>query len=125
MNEKLEKLVDILITNLESGISWGKDNIPGLAEEMLRFDAYEANMYFWIFVSIPIIFLALTTISAILGVKIPKHKEPFSILSVICGIGLFFSVIIALIEAPEKYLKLKKIEKAPRIYLLEKLRSFK
>lgn len=112
MNEKFEKLLDLLIEGIEKGTELAKSELPKLAEEILKYEAWShsAWMYFWIAV---IIICVIVSIVGWIGEEISVFGF-FIFLSIICLAGIF-----------QQYSQVKEIEIAPKFYLLEMLRSQK
>lgn len=112
MNEKLEKLLDLLIAGIEKGTDLAQTELPKLAEEILKYEAWSHSMLMWVCVGI--------TIVAVFILIIFLLAEDFDAV-----IFAFVFSCIATACAVSQYSEIKKIEMAPKYYLLEKIRNTK
>ena len=110
--EKLiNKFFEKLLNYADKAESFASDQVPFYVEEMLKFGAYEATTWFWIGLGALILFLAMALIMMMIA-------EDVFIL-----ILFFVPVIVFLLLTVNSYLTIKKIEIAPRVYIVEELKK--
>lgn len=111
----MDLIVERLLKYADSAEAFASKEIPAYVKEFMEYEAwYHQQWIYWGFVPF-VVFLILALCSPALC----KDDESPSLAAFGCAC-LFLAV--AFLTVPHSYLKLKKIEKAPRVYLIETLR---
>ena len=101
---------------LESAEAFASKEIPIYVEELLKYEVFYHEMWlYWGF--IPFLFLLFLT-GIFSCTKSTNNDE--TLFAPLIGTTIFFMLAIATV--PHSYMQLKKIEMAPRVYLLQNLR---
>lgn len=116
--EKLNQLADFLLTTLQQTKDFAIEQAPLVVQETLAYDAWE--MFFGI--KVVLVILLVTFVLFLIALKVDKDNDGFSFTSFVF---LVVAILVNLVIIPCNYSKLKKIEMAPRAYLLEKLQGRK
>lgn len=110
MNEKLNKILDLMIEGIEKGSQFAKDQLPQLASEILKYESWNHSLWMAIWIAVAIFFLLLV-------IMVLHSNEP----------EMFFipciPVIACVMFAFYQFSELKKIELAPKYYLIEMVQS--
>jgi len=109
----LEKSLEKILEYLEKAEAFTIENAPLYVKELLEYDSwYHLTLIF-------IIILAFTIFLAIFMMLIKKEKH--DAVDFVGALLILFS-IVSLPFAAHSFFKYNKIQKAPRVYLLEELR---
>ena len=111
----MEKLITKFISYLDNLDVFMADQLPDFCKQLLEFSTFEHTLWMWVCLAI-VIFLIIGGIIVILYE------------SDACPIIIIFWILFlipASICSVDNFVQLKKIEKAPKVYLLEKLNDFK
>ena len=122
MNKELQ---EYLLKTLKQSVDFTLEQAPIIAKEMLIFDAWEAKV--WLFIPV-LVFLAATVLAALFGYLANKsdnevNSEFFAFLMGTNCLIVMGGFIFIIFSTPSAYFKLKKIETAPKYYLIEKLQG--
>lgn len=109
MKQEIESKILNLITELESGIDFGKEQAPIIVEQVLRYNTLTASL------------ILLVSLCILIGFSWVAHKYIKIINDVI--VPMFFVWVIALVFTIGSILKIAKIYIAPNLYILDYLRS--
>lgn len=111
MNEELTKK---LIQLIESAQNFTVENAPLYAKELLAYGAFDHTLWMWISGVVGVLLFILS-----IAMFLTEIAE-----GVVIGSVLVFLMVIGFgVSSVTNYSELKKIEKAPRVYILEKLKK--
>lgn len=113
MENKLE-ITEVLAKTILETKDFVKEQAPDVARQMLEFGAYDAKLS----IVVAIIFLILGLCLLVYGIT---HSDDGDFLPFMSGFIGGFMALSSMFAIPCSYSTLKKIELAPKAYLIEKL----
>ncbi len=120
MNEKLEKLLDMFVTGLQKGAGLMQEELPKLAHEILEY-AFYSELVKLILCSI-ILILTISTAIYLVKFKLKDDRDGYY-----WGflVALILPLIISSVNVFTKTDNVIKIKVAPRVYLIDYIRTIK
>lgn len=109
MSKEIETRISGLISELEKGIEFGKDQAPIIVEQLLNYEMFFASVW--------LLFAVIITISAYIGLYKYTHWEPID-----KNIPMALISILTLITIIANGMNIVKILIAPNLYVLDYLR---
>jgi hypothetical protein len=112
MTDEYEKAVSKLITYLDQTVTFAKGELPDVAQQWLVYAAY-SNQVWLIFFSV----LTFLSVLAFLRGVFDDYGD---------GSWAFFGALFSIVfgaSSMANYLDLAKIEKAPKLYIMQAMRS--
>ena len=128
--EKANELMLYLLEQIKSTVEFTKEQAPEIAKELLAFGMIDQYVNIGSFLLLMLVAFFLTVLFAIVYFKNDARErynksEFLDCLGVvgacISGFAFFALLIISCCEIPSAIKTIYKIEKAPRVYLIEKL----
>lgn len=119
MSESVGKLLEKFISYLENTESFLADQAPDFIQQLAAYYTWETVFNFYCAVGI----LVISIILLIVSVKVVKKSSYASDAELFAGIGIIVSAVVIIISIfilPQQYSDIKKIELAPKVFLLEK-----
>lgn len=116
MKSSSDKIIDKILQYAEMAEKFASSEVPQYVKEYLEYEAWYHQMWiYWGFVPC----LVLIVLALFFSTRKDSSEDEICV----SGVSVVFCFFAALITVPHSFVQLKKIEKAPRVYILENLRG--
>jgi succinate dehydrogenase hydrophobic anchor subunit len=124
MEKTLKPLIDGLITLIQNGVDFVKGQIPDVAMQILRFKMAEAWLQLILSDILALLSIILFIFFAKRGSKNHPDEDMYEALQCIFCVVSVITIVIAIINTYSGLYTILEIYYAPKLFLLEYLKSF-
>jgi hypothetical protein len=117
--DKLNVFLDKLIQYLNSVEGFAKEQLPDFVNQFLTYEMYKASLWFY---SLLVILILLVLAQSYSMHKTMDKKSGEEWVPVVFFTGLIGTIV--LIACISNFLDMKKIEMAPKVYLIEEFKDY-
>ena len=115
--ENLDKFAEKLINYLESGELFLQQQMPDFVNQFVAYETWAAQWHFWFFITLTIVLILIQICMVWVAVDSEEGESWI-------GVALFGVIgALSLMATANKYTHVKKLEIAPKVYMIEAARD--